>query len=117
MELEEGSPRWRLLYSGDIGGDRAVVPDGGLPFFAPGAQHSLPFVWATPFGMSAPPSAAASASVPSPGPLSPIISTASSGAAAPLFEVGPQLVAYYEVTIEKLQQEGETRAGRRGRVG
>ena len=84
VDLAPGQPRLRVLYTGPIGGDRAIVADRPFPHYGPG--HPLPFVWHTPCV----------------GP---------DGAVRE--DVGPQALAYFEVTIERLPEAPPALNGRR----
>lgn len=83
-EKQEADLRLRVVFTGRVGGDRAIVADHSLPHYAPGLPHSLPFVWQIPSAASATPST----------PMSP---ASTSGLHV---EIGPSLVAYFEITIE-----------------
>ena len=84
-EKHDAELRTRVVFTGRVGGDRAVVADCSLPYFAPGLPHCLPFVWQLPSAAAAAPST----------PMSP---AAASGLHV---ELGPSLIAYFEITIEQ----------------
>lgn len=70
----DNEKRLRLMFTGQIGGDRAVVTTAPFPHLGTAVQHGLPFTWAFPSYNPA------------------------DGATV---EVGPHIVTYFEVTIEE----------------